>query len=492
MKKILILFAIIVFIGYIAVNLLTLVKFPIVWRDEAMLSQPAWQFLKTGNFSSNSFGELYDLEKIDSYPGRIHFIFLAIAFKIFGCGIYQARFISFLSGLLAALFTYLIGKKIFNNKIAISGMVLFILSPQFLFASHMARQEIILTLFMLMAIYIYLLAKDRNLFFLFFLSGLISSFSLDIHLNGVMIPIILIVLFLFDIKEKKVKGVSFFYYLVGIFLGGIFLAIPRFLTDISILLKQWKIFFSDFLIGTFNPPIFSNKNLFELLSWEVERYRYIHIFELIIIIVALIFSIKKRLGNKRILLTAVCTLISVFTFLISHKSSFYIIYLYPFFMLYIASFSYLSKSRIKIVLARVMILMLMLFYIFQDAAILYKSKDRDYYGYLNRIKNFVKPGSIIAGQPTWWYGFYDEHKYYALAAINLSGLYIPTVMEKKRIQYLLVDEYWRQNFPEGMEEFLERSCERIAELRDKFYGAESFYPSSSYYKLDIYRIKNKL
>jgi len=252
--------------------------------------------------------------------------------------------------------------------------------------------------------------------------------------------------------------------------------------------QEWD-YYLNYLKG-FYPPILSGKNLFELLNWEFERYRYIRIYEIAFITIALMFgSSRRKAQDRHILSITILTFILLFTFLIAHKSTFYTIYLYPFFMLSVTSFSYLSKNKFKIIVGKAMVLMLVLFYMFQSGEILYQFKGSNYYKYIDEIKKFIQPGSGIAGQPTWWYGFYDTNRYYALSVVDIGRKGVASHIKKRDIRYLLIDEYWREHFPLGMKDFLRRECMLIGRLKDKFYGAESFSPSETYYKLDIYRVK---
>lgn len=408
---------------YIAINLLTLCKFPSIWRDDAYFSDPAWQFLKKGSFYSG----LFESYENNIWYGRIHLISLSLIFNFFGCGPYQARIVSFISGLLASLFVYLIGKKMFDSKTGAIGATLFLLSKQFLVNSHWARQETMLTLFIVITIYIYLLAKARNSLPLFFLCGLIASVSADVHLNGVMLPIVVGVLFLFEYRQKFFKQICFWVYICGVMIGIFYWITLHILPEPSVFWHQWN----GYLKKTFNPPIFSGKNLYELVIWEGKRYlnyiryiwrgeKYLNILEVPLITIALIFNARQKSKNKRFLLIIIFTFMLLFTLLVAHKSSFYLVYLYSFFLLSVASFSWYSRNKFKIILGNIMIIILSFLYISQNSYRLIEFKENNYYKYLENLKSFISPECAVAGQPTWWFGFYNtSNKYYALAALPL-------------------------------------------------------------------------
>lgn len=483
---------------YITINLLTLCKFPSVWRDDAWMGDPAWHFLKYGNFGSSLFEGFYGLDKTDTYHGRIHLISLAIAFKFLGCGPYQARIVSFLSGLLAGLFVYQIGKKLFNNEVGLTGAILFLISKQFLVNSHWARQEMMLTLFIVITIYLYLLAKERNSLVLSFLCGLIASLSLDVHLNGIMLPIVVGALFLFEYRLDVFKQKIFLVYFSGVIIGIIYWIVLHILPNPTIFWQQWDGLNKE----KFNLPVFSGKNLLQLLNLEIKKYinyilyvwrgeKYFNILEILLIVIAMIFGARSSKKSRAILLIIIFTFILSSALLINHKSSFYIVYLYPFFMLLIASFSFFSKNQLKIKFGKIMILALSFLYIFQNGYRLIEFKENNYYSYLKKIKSFIPSGCAVAGQPTWWYGFYDQ-KYYALAVFNLENSF-SSIIREKDIKYVLFDDYWKENNSEGVKDFLKKDYLLIATLQDKFYGGEALpcFPNSSLYKLEIYKVKDE-
>lgn len=479
---------------FIILNLITLCKFPSIWRDDVYMSDPAWSFAKNGIFTSNM-----GFEEVNTYYGRIYLSSLATVFKFFGFGPYQARIVSFFSGLFAGLFIYLIGKKLFDSQTGLIGAALFLLSKQFLISSHWARQEAMLTLFIVVAIYLYLLAKERGSLFLYFLCGLIACLSLDVHCNGIILPIIILVQFLFDYRINILRQKNFYVYLSGVILGIIYWIMLHILPHPSLFWQQYER-----LKGEFMPPMFSPNNLYNLLYMEAKRYinyilyiwrgeTYFNITEMALVLISMIFINPRKEKNRVTLLIIIFTLMILFTLLVAHKSTFYLVYLYPFFMLSIASFPYLSKNKFKIIFGRAAILILISCYLLQNCYRLFEFRENNYYRYLENLKSFIEPGYAVAGQPTWLYGFYNtSNKYYALASFVGSGDQLSSTVEKKDIKYILFDGYWKNNSDESLRTFLKNNYILIATLKDKFYGAEDFWANlASFYTLDIYKVKDE-
>src|SRR5262245_30636104 len=174
------------YLGLFAVlNLYLLDQQPIVTVDEPWYSDAAFTFTRTGHFTPTMFnGMHYNLE--GKYHWSVRELLLAVVFKIFGFGVYQARFLSFLSGVIALLLLFLLGKQLYNAQVGILATILFAFSPIYeVFRS--ARPEMVMIAFTLAALYLCLLGLQRDRPVLYGLSGLISLLSCDVHLNGVMV-----------------------------------------------------------------------------------------------------------------------------------------------------------------------------------------------------------------------------------------------------------------------------------------------------------------
>src|SRR5262245_61488892 len=100
---------------FAVLNLYLLDQHPLVNVDEPWYSDAAFNFARTGHFTPTMFrGMHFNLE--GKYHWSLRELLLAAVFKIFGFGVYQARFLSFLSGLIALSFLFLLGKQLYNAQ----------------------------------------------------------------------------------------------------------------------------------------------------------------------------------------------------------------------------------------------------------------------------------------------------------------------------------------------------------------------------------------
>jgi len=232
-----------IFLGiafYLLWHFVFLDKFLMVNLDDGCMMEPAWQFLTKGSFSAPQFEGIYGLEKIDIYHGRLHMFFQLPFLKLFGPGPNQVRIVSLVSSFLVLMITFLIGNKIYGVTTAFAGVLLLSISGLFILCSHSPRQEMLLTLFIVLSIYLYIIAEEKKNSFLFFTSGLISALSLDVHLNGIMLVLALGLLFFICHKFKFLFTRHFWLWFIGVMVGILWWIAFHILPDPQIFLTQFK------------------------------------------------------------------------------------------------------------------------------------------------------------------------------------------------------------------------------------------------------------
>lgn len=139
-----------------------LTKYPFVHSDESWLAGLSRNMLESGSLSvTESF---FDARL--RYPHAIKSLFhlLQMGFiQIFGYSIKSVRLLSLMAGILFLLLFYFLIKKITGReKLALAITALFSLDTEFIYASHFARQEILLGVSLITGL-ILLLGRQRDL-----------------------------------------------------------------------------------------------------------------------------------------------------------------------------------------------------------------------------------------------------------------------------------------------------------------------------------------
>ncbi len=155
-----------VFLAFLAVwftgNLFTLSWYPAltISPDEAWMADVGLGFLRTGlvkttmfpGTSLNDFG--YSLLSFPIYAGA-----LAISFAALGITPFSARLVSLLGGLLLLVSAYLIGRRLWSEKVGILAAVVMGFSGAFVMLCHVVRPEPLLAGFAGLAFYSALMAN---------------------------------------------------------------------------------------------------------------------------------------------------------------------------------------------------------------------------------------------------------------------------------------------------------------------------------------------
>jgi hypothetical protein len=181
---------------WFVINLLFLDSYPYMHADEPWLSGLSRQMIYEGQGDVTE--PFYDLWK--RYPHGLKILFHSaqiICIKLFSYSLFSVRLLSLMGGAITLFLFYRISKNLFDSQkesVSLSyipqlGVVILSLDIQFIYASHFARQEILMTALMLGSLLPLTSSSkedSRNR-----LSALISGFliglSLGFHPNGFVI-----------------------------------------------------------------------------------------------------------------------------------------------------------------------------------------------------------------------------------------------------------------------------------------------------------------
>lgn len=188
--------------GFFVLAVQKIAFYPVPWKDEPWLMQPAFEVLKTGQMSmpmfrhfGNELGERIFTDPVFTY-------LLAGWFKCFGFGMLQARLFNLTLSIGVLLLTYLIG-RLWGGRVAGTIAITFLICDNNYFTgSRFLRNDFASIFFALAAAISYLKAKhllsQNNKLGRVWLvaSGLLAPMSALSHLNGLYI-IVLLAIWLF-------------------------------------------------------------------------------------------------------------------------------------------------------------------------------------------------------------------------------------------------------------------------------------------------------
>jgi 4-amino-4-deoxy-L-arabinose transferase-like glycosyltransferase len=90
-------------------------KFPRPTQDEAQIAAPGYKLATQGIYGQDLYTGYYDSERYVYEFMPLHSLLLGLCFKLFGMGMWQARLVSALCGLVTVLLTYELGRRLYDS-----------------------------------------------------------------------------------------------------------------------------------------------------------------------------------------------------------------------------------------------------------------------------------------------------------------------------------------------------------------------------------------
>ncbi|GKX32041.1 hypothetical protein SH1V18_45210 [Vallitalea longa] len=505
---------------YFIISLNYLEIFPFVHSDEPWLSGLTRNMMENGSiFATETFFDLFP-----RFPHCIKVLFHLIQMPfilIFGYDIFSVRLISLIFGTISLLLFYKICCKLFGNYLySILITVLLSFNIQFIYASHFARQEIIIV-FVLMLGFYYYLSRSRGGNTHIFL-GLIIGLSVGIHPNSFVVAIVFGLLYVIDIiyKHKKVRnlliligttGLTALIFVILSFIGdadfishytsfGESLGVSSSIIDKILTMPNYYMNLFNGISGTYyTPPIKVYLNVFGIVF--------------LISIVYLIISrlIKKVIDddclpdNLMILKLLICIVgINIGFIIIGRYNQTNVVFVFPFFYLLVfALFSNIINYSKKFMIIFMVILIGFSFYLtFEECSVYGRYDYNDYLDELEIIPQGVKTLGNLNME------FYFENgmllDYRNLTYLEENNMSFEDYINHNNIEYIVFMEeldyihrnsgwsilYGEDYYYDDMKRFIEENCRLVHEFRDSLYGIRiSRYMMDYEWGVWIYRVE---
>lgn len=498
---------------YFIINLIFLTRFPFVHSDEPWLSGLSRNIIESKNYSvTETFFDLYERN-----PHAIKSIFhtIQIAFiKIFGYSVFSVRMVSLVFGILSLLYFYKLCKLIFQSKtLSFITTVFLSLDVQFIYASHFARQEIIL-LFTLIFVLYYLFkhldsfnTKDNIVL------GVIIGLSIGIHPNSFIISLPIALIYLYNIaitKKLKIKDFLLLGLILALF-AALFVSLSlyfdsNFFYNYSKYGKQFGVFYSatsklgqikDFYLklyhgvsGTYYTPNIK----FQFLLFG---------FALIISIIKLFIAKEKQLKNNIIAIILSIIAINIGTIIIGRYNQTSVVFVFPLFYILVVYIFSKSMNNYKKFISIAICFALLGSTVYNVMPYI----NNDYNNYLNEISKIVKKDDMVLANLNCEF-YFDNGKlldYRNLSFLKSRNKTFEEYIYDNNIEYIIYSEemdfiynsrpvwnglygntYYYYN---DMKYFLENKCELVHEFNDKSYGIRiARYINKKDWNVKIYRI----
>jgi 4-amino-4-deoxy-L-arabinose transferase-like glycosyltransferase len=506
-------FIIALFIIYIAINLFTLTRFPFIHSDESWLSGLSRNIMEKGDYSvTESF---FDLK--DRYPHAIKIIFhtLQIIFiKLMGYSIFTFRFISFLFGLMSLIFMYKLCKLLFNSaRTAVAATLLLAIDVQFIYASHFARQEIIILFIFIFALWYKFRYSGRKGLKHDIILGCIIGLSIGIHPNSFIIALPFGFIYLYEIfilKERKFNSLIILVAVVAGF-AGIFVAIsyyfdPNFISHYAKYGNEFEIF------NPLTSKLGEVKLFYQKLYYRVSGTYYTPNIKLQFFIfpavlatsIVKLFLSKAASGNKTKIISIIIALMAINAgiIIVGRFNQTSIVLVFPLFyilMVYVLErFTPPYKITVTALLIAAIAASTTMNYL--------EYKDNSYDKYLHGLAEAISPASQTLGNLNIDYYFQNERlrDYRNLAYLQQKGMTFEEYIRNNHIEYIVYSEefdlihqlqpkwdgiYGSMDYYEDMKSFILENCQLIHQYTDPYYGVRIVrYIGTKDWNIKIYKV----
>ena len=508
-KKILLAFLILYFIF----NLIFLTKFPFVHSDEPWLSGLSRNIMEENSFSvTETFFDLYE-----RHPHAIKSLFHLIQIfflKLLGYNIFAFRLLSLIVGTFTLYFFYKLSYQLLKSKkFSFFATLLLSIDIQFIYASHFARQEIIILFILVLGLYNFFKFDDSYSLNRDIIIGVLIGLSIGIHPNSFIISLPFVFIYIYHIFfTKKLDLKNIIIYIVIVSLFAIFFVLlsysfdPNFLSNytsygdsfgvlnpLTSKLQQIKDFYLKLyygISGTYYTP-------------NIKFHFYLFFSTLLIAIIQLFFSKDK--SKKENYISIIISILAVNTgiVIIGRFNATSIIFLFPLFYLLI---TYIIKD-IKYQKALFGTLLITIFLVNTTTNII-PYLNSNYNNYLNEIGKVVdKNDTVLANLNSEYY--FDNGKLYDyrnLSFLKKHDMSFSEYIYSNDIDYIIYSkemDYIYNNRPlwnglygnlyfyyNDMKSFLENECTLVHKFEDNFYGIRiARYINTENWWIKIYKVK---
>jgi 4-amino-4-deoxy-L-arabinose transferase-like glycosyltransferase len=174
-------------------------------EDESWYGDAGKTLMQEGRLRLSSFPPADTMSHVDTRPPAMSAA-LALSFKLFGVGLWQARLPSYLARTGAILLVFLLGIRYAGPLAGLLAAAL-LLGDNYLFvAGRTVRPEALETFLMVLTLWLYHQARERKSLLLTFLASLAAATAMAFHVAGIAVVISLGALLLLELRFTAWKS----------------------------------------------------------------------------------------------------------------------------------------------------------------------------------------------------------------------------------------------------------------------------------------------
>lgn len=508
---------------YFLISLSFLTSFPFVHSDESWLSGLTRNMMESKDFGVTE--TFYDLKP--RYPHAIKIIFHLLQMPmlaLFQYDIFAFRLLSLLFGCIALILFYLLLKTIFDKHdegrlwgCPLAGTIFLSADIQFIYASHFARQEIILV-FCIIACLLAVMTKHH------LAAGLITGLAIGLHPNSFLIGAMCAVMLLpaglkIRGRLKEWKPLLSYAGITAIF-AVLFVALSLSF-DRAFFRHYLEYGNSEFDIGApVTSKLMELPYFFTKIWYGVSGTYYVPDvrFELVlfgvsaVILMILLVSGKLKYRAEAVLIGKGAVGMLAGMVLIGRYNQTSIIFLFPlFFILVLLTMANLSDRLLKAEYAsrNAAIIVLTAAVAFISALNIAPWLNFSYEDYTGEIAEAVGTDRKVLANLNCEYYFENDKllDYRNLSYLKAAGMSIEDYIRENKIEYIILSDemdliysqrpvwnmiYGNPRYMEELHRFLDESCVPVHKFQNNIYGIRivQYINSDRDFTVQIFKVKD--
>ncbi|WP_113673527.1 ArnT family glycosyltransferase [Vallitalea guaymasensis] len=508
---------------YFIISLNCLEIFPFVHSDEPWLSGLTRNMMESKSiYCTETFFNIYL-----RFPHSIKVIFHLIQMPfilVFGYNIFAVRLVSLIFSIFSLILFYCICTKIFKNGIySVLLTILFSVNIQFIYASHFARQEIIMVFFFMLGFYHYLSPLGNKKINPHILLGLIIGLSVGIHPNSFVIAVVFGLLYIIDVFHRTKKFRNLITLIMTTGFTALIFVILSFIGDADFITHYTNFGVTLGVSSSFYDKILTIPYYYKKLYLGVSGTYYTPPIQAYLIIFAIItissilYLLVKYLGNKNSNKKesfSALTIFRLFTCIIGINIGFIIIgrynqtniiFIFPFFyLLTLALICKIVEYKKELIICFMGLSIILSSYYTLKEVRLYTPYN--YNGYLDEL-NVIPSNAKTLGNLNMEF-YFDNDKlldYRNLTFLEENNMSFRDYIDANNIEYIIYTEeldyinrnprwnvlYGKDYYHDEMNNYIEENCTLIKEFSNSLYGIRiPRYIMEYDWKVKIYKINN--
>lgn len=399
--------------------------------DDGAYAAAGYQIWQTGKPGVSGYKDVAGMGRDIYVLGHIGAAVQGLAMKLFGVSVVTALLPSVLIGFAVLAMVCLLGWQLWNLTIGLLAALLLGLSGVFFSASHSARPDLLVALFLLIALWLVGSALDERPYLRLALSGLVMGLSGDVHPNGFLLAPLPFVFWVLLRKPKwRLLWRGVLAYGIGGSIGIVYWLAVHYWPQPADFRRQSSLHG----LATHGVKILDH-GIFGAVGMELQRYLnwfwnargHRHLLEGLLVLASGVLLVWRGGRIERAVVGTWLLLFVIAAALMSNSFGWYLIFAWPLFALWLARAVELIESRW---LARSVVALLIAAYLFNQGLWFWKARqDTPLQSQLSVLRAAVPADAPVLASAGLWFAYWDRdftHEPYLPFRVLESRIYPET------------------------------------------------------------------